>query len=138
MSYQNMIDALALKMPKKIPRTKYSANTQIFNGFYTKMGHAVYADWILQYFQALADSDADVVMIHDDIVWTSGPFTNPSWYHKYVFPNYEKLFEPLHKAENIRALLWPSAITFLPMSLWIMPFIIMNAMKALHTEADHA
>ena len=27
MSYQNMIDALALKMPKKIPRTEYSANT---------------------------------------------------------------------------------------------------------------
>ncbi len=110
MSYQNMIDALALKMPKKIPRTKYSANTHY--------------------------SDADVVMIHDDIVWTSGPFTNPSWYHKYVFPNYEKLFEPLHKAGNIRALLWPSAITFLPMSLWIMPFIIMNAMKALHTGAN--
>ena len=157
MSYQNMIDALALKMPKKIPRTEYSANThwslvskvigipvtyqsepsiQAFamcaahpdqvnmTGIYVTMISGLlavfgwemllegmgedpdafggvanrYADWILQYFRALADSNADVVMIHDDIVWISGPFTNPSWYRKYVFPNYEKLFEPLHKA----------------------------------------
>lgn len=57
-----------------------------------------YADWILQYFEALAASKSEVVMIHDDIVWTSGPFVNPQWYRKYVFPNYEKLFEPLHRA----------------------------------------
>lgn len=57
-----------------------------------------YADWILQYFKALAASKSEVVMIHDDIVWTSGAFTNPEWYRKYVFPNFEKLFEPLHKA----------------------------------------
>lgn len=57
-----------------------------------------YADWIGQYFGALAESEADVVMVHDDIVWTSGPFANPKWYRKYVFPNYEKLFAPLHKA----------------------------------------
>ena len=57
-----------------------------------------YADWILQYFEALADSKAPVVMIHDDIVWTSGPFVNPAWYRRYVFPNYLKLFHPLHRA----------------------------------------
>ena len=60
-----------------------------------------YGDWILQYFTALAESKAPVVMIHDDIVWTSGPFVNPSWYRKYIFPNYEKLFEPLHKAGKV-------------------------------------
>ena len=57
-----------------------------------------YSDWILQYFKALAQSDAEVVMIHDDIVWTSGPFVNPNWYQQYIFSNYEKLFEPLHQA----------------------------------------
>ncbi len=57
-----------------------------------------YADWILQYFKALAKCDAPVVMVHDDIVWTSGPFVNPEWYRKYIFPNYEKLFQPLKDA----------------------------------------
>lgn len=57
-----------------------------------------YADWILGYFKALADCKSEVVMIHDDIVWTDGAFTHPNWYRKYVFPNYKRLFEPLHKA----------------------------------------
>ena len=37
-------------------------------------------------------------MVHDDIVWTSGPFVSPEWYRKYIFPNYEKLFQPLKDA----------------------------------------
>ena len=57
-----------------------------------------YTQWMQQYFNALADSKAPVVMIHDDIVWTSGPFVSPSWYREFVFPNYKKLFEPLHQA----------------------------------------
>ena len=54
-----------------------------------------YAGWIGQYFKALADCDAPVVMIHDDIVWTSGAFLHPDWYRRYLFPNYKKLFAPL-------------------------------------------
>ena len=57
-----------------------------------------YASWIQQYFNALADSKAPCVMIHDDIVWTSGPFTAPSWYREFIFPNYKKLFAPLHES----------------------------------------
>lgn len=57
-----------------------------------------YADWIGQYFEALAECKSPVVMVHDDIVWTSGPFVQPAWYRKYIFPNYEKLFHPLLKA----------------------------------------
>ncbi|WP_455620418.1 uroporphyrinogen decarboxylase family protein [Eisenbergiella sp.] len=57
-----------------------------------------YCNWILQYFEALADSSAPVVMVHDDIVWTSGAFIHPNWYRNYVFPNYKKLFTPLHDA----------------------------------------
>ncbi|HBG26279.1 MAG: hypothetical protein A2Y10_13355 [Planctomycetes bacterium GWF2_41_51] len=54
-----------------------------------------YCSWISQYFDALAQSNVPVAMIHDDIVWTSGPFTSPEWYRTYIFPNYKKLFAPL-------------------------------------------
>ncbi|MDR1061228.1 MAG: uroporphyrinogen decarboxylase family protein [Clostridiales bacterium] len=57
-----------------------------------------YADWILQYFEALADSDAPTVMVHDDIVWTSGAFLNPAWYREFIFPNYKRLFAPLRES----------------------------------------
>ena len=39
--------------------------------------------------------DVPVVMIHDDIVWTSGAFIHPDWYRRFVFPNYKRLFAPL-------------------------------------------
>jgi hypothetical protein len=54
-----------------------------------------YASWIGQYFEALAEADLPVVMVHDDIVWSSGPFMQPAWYRQYLFPNYKKLFAPL-------------------------------------------
>ena len=57
-----------------------------------------YAAWIQQYFNALAASKSPVVMIHDDIVWTSGAFLQPEFYKKYIFPNYKKLFKPLQEA----------------------------------------
>ena len=60
-----------------------------------------YAGWIKQYFNALAESESKVVMIHDDIVWTSGAFIQPEWYRRYVFPNYKKLFAPLREAGKI-------------------------------------
>lgn len=54
-----------------------------------------YACWIGQYFEALAEANVPVVMIHDDMVWTSGPIMRPGWYRQHVFPNYKKLFSPL-------------------------------------------
>lgn len=54
-----------------------------------------YAQWIQQYFDALAETAVPVVMVHDDITWTSGPFVHPNWYRQYVFPNYKKYFAPL-------------------------------------------
>lgn len=54
-----------------------------------------YASWIRQYFNALAECNAPVVMVHDDIVWTLGAFIHPDWYRKYIFPNYKKLLQPL-------------------------------------------
>lgn len=54
-----------------------------------------YASWIGQYFEALAASKAPVVMVHDDIVWTSGAFIAPAWYRRFIFPNYKKFLAPL-------------------------------------------
>ena len=57
-----------------------------------------YTDWIKQYFNALALCTSPIVMIHDDIVWTEGPFLHPDFYREFIFPNYRKLFQPLHEA----------------------------------------
>ena len=60
-----------------------------------------YALWIQQYFDALAKSEAPIVMVHDDIVWTAGAFIHPDWYREFVFPNYKKYFAPLHEAGKL-------------------------------------
>ena len=60
-----------------------------------------YIKWIEPYFIALAKSTPAVVMVHDDIAWTSGPFIHPSWYREFVFPNYAKLFDYLKQAGKI-------------------------------------
>ncbi len=57
-----------------------------------------YAEWIQQYFNALADCKSPIVKIHDDITWTSGAFTKPQWYREFIFPNYKKMFSPLIEA----------------------------------------
>ncbi len=54
-----------------------------------------YASWMQQYYDALAEADVPVVMVHDDIVWSSGPILRPAWYREYLFPNYKKYFAPL-------------------------------------------
>lgn len=57
-----------------------------------------YADWMMDFYEALANCDAPYVLIHDDIVWSAGPFISPRWYRKYVFPHYERYLAPLKKA----------------------------------------
>lgn len=56
---------------------------------------ARYSRWIEKFFIALARSDAPVVMIHDDIVWTEGAFISPEWYRSYIFPAYKRCFRHL-------------------------------------------
>jgi len=65
-----------------------------------------YCEWIGAYFEALAEVDVPVVMVHDDIVWTSGAFLAPAWYRRYVFPNYKRLFAPL--AESGKRIMYTS------------------------------
>ncbi len=57
-----------------------------------------YASWIQQYFNALADSNVPVVMIHDDFVWSSGAIFRPAWYRQHVFPHYAEYVAPLRAA----------------------------------------
>lgn len=54
-----------------------------------------YTEWNLQYYQALAECKSPVVMMHDDLVWTSGAFLAPDFYRTYIFPNIKKLIQPL-------------------------------------------
>jgi hypothetical protein len=49
-------------------------------------------------FEAGADSDVDVFLCHDDIVWTAGAVFAPEWYREYIFPRYKKLWAPLIEA----------------------------------------
>jgi len=57
-----------------------------------------YSNWMMQYFEALACCDSPVVMIHDDLVWSNGPFLHPDFYRKYIFPNIKKMLLPLREA----------------------------------------
>jgi hypothetical protein len=60
-----------------------------------------YGEVMQLYFNALAECDAPVVMVHDDMVWTAGPFMHPSWYREFVFPNFRKYFEPIKASGKI-------------------------------------
>ena len=66
----------------------------------TRLGEIMerYSQWMQKYYVAMAESDAPVILIHDDIVWTSGPFVSPEWYRKYVFPCYKRYVAPLKEA----------------------------------------
>jgi hypothetical protein len=57
-----------------------------------------YASWIQQYYDALAESEAEVIYSHDDLVWTQGPFIHPDWYRTYIFPNLRRMWAPLVEA----------------------------------------
>ena len=49
-----------------------------------------YGKFIMKYFEILAECESDVIMIHDDLCWTSGPVVAPEWYREYVFPILKK------------------------------------------------
>lgn len=57
-----------------------------------------YAEWMQQYYDALAESDTPVVYSHDDITWTEGAFYSAEWYREYIFPNLKKFWAPLRES----------------------------------------
>ncbi|OQA85789.1 MAG: Uroporphyrinogen decarboxylase [Lentisphaerae bacterium ADurb.Bin242] len=57
-----------------------------------------YYQWVKQFFDAYAACSIPVMMMHDDLCWTSGPAASPFWYRRYIFPYLKKLIEPLEAA----------------------------------------
>jgi hypothetical protein len=62
---------------------------QVFDGFFRRT---------LFFMQAWARTSAEVIIQHDDFVWTQGPFMNPDIYRKIIIPRYTELWKPLHAA----------------------------------------
>ncbi|MFW5858342.1 MAG: uroporphyrinogen decarboxylase family protein [Planctomycetota bacterium] len=62
---------------------------------------ARYEAWIRQFFEAYAETDIPVMMVHDDIVWTSGAVFAPDWYRAHIFPAYKRLWQPVLDAGKI-------------------------------------
>ncbi len=54
-----------------------------------------YGTWMQSYFEAMAESNVPIFMMHDDMVWASGPIFRPAWYREYVFSQYKKYLTPL-------------------------------------------
>lgn len=52
----------------------------------------------LFHMQAWARTSAEVIIQHDDFVWTQGPFMNPAYYRSVIIPRYAELWKPLHAA----------------------------------------
>ncbi len=52
----------------------------------------------LHHYKAWAETSIEVFMCHDDMVWTAGPFINPDFYRRYIFPRYRELWRPLREA----------------------------------------
>jgi len=52
----------------------------------------------LHHYKAWAETSIEVFMCHDDMVWTAGPFMNPDFYRRYIFPRYKELWAPLRAA----------------------------------------
>jgi len=52
----------------------------------------------LFHMQAWARTSVEVVIQHDDFVWTSGAFMNPDIYRDVIIPRYAELWKPIHEA----------------------------------------
>ena len=52
----------------------------------------------LHCYKAWAETSIECFICHDDMVWTQGPFANPAFYRKYIFPRYAELWRPLREA----------------------------------------
>jgi hypothetical protein len=52
----------------------------------------------LFHMQAWAKTSVEVIIQHDDFVWTSGPFMHPSFYRSAIIPRYAELWKPLRAA----------------------------------------
>ena len=52
----------------------------------------------LFHMKAWAKTSVDVLIQHDDFVWTAGAFMHPDIYRKVIIPRYAELWKPIHEA----------------------------------------
>ncbi len=52
----------------------------------------------VEYATYFASTDIPVFYCHDDLALTRGLVFSPAWYRENIFPNYERIFDPLKKA----------------------------------------
>ena len=52
----------------------------------------------MHHFKAWAKTSIEVFICHDDMVWTEGPFIDPAFYRRVIFPRYKELWRVLHHA----------------------------------------
>lgn len=52
-------------------------------------------------YRCMAQTSTDVVLTHDDFVWTSGPFLHPDFYREVIIPRYKALWAEIHKAGKL-------------------------------------
>ncbi len=57
-----------------------------------------FGNYTAHYAAAWAETSIEAYIQHDDMVWTEGPFMEPEFYRKVIFPLYKKMWEPLKKA----------------------------------------
>lgn len=61
----------------------------VFDGFFRRT---------LFHMECWAATEVEVVIQHDDFVWSSGAFMNPAVYRKMIIPRYAELWKPIHAA----------------------------------------
>lgn len=52
----------------------------------------------LFHMKAWAETSAEVIIQHDDFVWTAGAFMNPDIYREVIIPRYAELWKPIREA----------------------------------------
>jgi len=52
----------------------------------------------MHHFKAWAKTSVEVFICHDDMVWTEGPFIDPAFYRRVIFPRYKELWHGLRQA----------------------------------------
>jgi hypothetical protein len=52
----------------------------------------------LHHYQAWARTSVKVLICHDDMVWTEGPFMHPDFYRRAIFPRYAQLWATVKRA----------------------------------------
>ena len=62
---------------------------RVFDGFFRRT---------LFHMEGWAKTSVEVVIQHDDFVWSEGPFMYPDIYRQVIIPRYARLWEPIHAA----------------------------------------